>query len=98
MQEFDVTTIILVALAVLGQKTGHERPPFNPFSRREPPVRPGTIADSDNVVRLPGAAAERAPAAAVEPMVDRWKGVAEPDTPVARGLDAIVKQEPGFDA
>ena len=41
----DVTTIIFLALAVfviwrlrsvLGQKTGQEKPPFNPFSRGEP--------------------------------------------------------------
>jgi predicted lipid-binding transport protein (Tim44 family) len=102
---FDITTIIFLALAVfvvwklrsvLGQKTGHERPPFDPISRREPPVRPGT-AESDNVVRLPGAGGERAPAGAA-PQADRWKGVAEPDTPVAQGLDAIAKHEPGFDA
>src|SRR3712207_65660 len=100
----DITTIIFLALAVfviwrlrsvLGQKTGHERPPFDPFSRREPP-RPGT-AEADNVVRLPGVGAERPPASAAEPAPDRWKGIAEPDTAVARGLDVIAKQEPGFD-
>jgi hypothetical protein len=40
---FDVTTIVFLALAifviwrlrsVLGQKTGHERPPADPFVRR----------------------------------------------------------------
>jgi predicted lipid-binding transport protein (Tim44 family) len=104
---FDVTTIIFLALAVfviwrlrsvLGQKTGHERPPFDPFSRREPPARTGAATESDNVVRLPGVGAERAPASATEPAADRWKGIAEPDTPVAHGLDALAKQEPGFDA
>jgi predicted lipid-binding transport protein (Tim44 family) len=103
---FDITTIIFLALAVfviwrlrsvLGQKTGHERPPFDPFSRREPPARPGKVADSDNVVRLPGVGAERAPAAAAEVAVDRWKGIAEPGTPVAGGLDAIARHEPAFD-
>jgi predicted lipid-binding transport protein (Tim44 family) len=102
---FDITTIIFLALAVfvvwklrsvLGQKTGHERPPFDPISRREPPVRPST-AESDNVVRLPGASGERAPAGVMS-QADRWKGVAEPDTPVAQGLDAIAKHEPSFDA
>jgi predicted lipid-binding transport protein (Tim44 family) len=101
----DVTTIIFLALAVfviwrlrsvLGQKTGHERPPFDPFSRREPPPRPGT-AEADNVVRLPGVGAERPPASVTEVDADRWKGIAEPDTPVASGLDAIAKHEPGFD-
>src|SRR3712207_7717255 len=85
---FDVTTIIFLALAVfviwklrsvLGQKTGHERPPFDPFSRREPPPRPGSVSEGDNVVRLPGVGAERAQATAAEPIGDRWKGIAEPD-------------------
>ena len=48
--------------------------------------------------RLPGVSADRAPAPVVEADVDRWKGIAERDTPVAQGLDAIAKQEPGFDA
>ena len=104
---FDVTTILILALAVfviwklrsvLGQKTGQERPPFDPFSRREPSARPGPTAETDNVVRLPGVGAERAPAAPVEPGPDRWKGIAEPDTPVAHGLDAVAKLEPNFDA
>lgn len=103
---FDLTTIIILALAVfviwklrsvLGQKTGQERPPFDPFSRREPTARSGA-AESDNVVRLPGVGPNRAPASVAEPDVDRWKGITEPDTPVAQGLDAIAKLEPGFDA
>ena len=103
---FDVQTIIFLAIAVfviwklrsvLGQKTGHERPPFDPFSRREPPARPGPVSETDNVVRLPGAGADRAQASPLDLAEDRWKGIAEPDTPVARGLDAVVKQEPGFD-
>jgi predicted lipid-binding transport protein (Tim44 family) len=104
----DVTTIIFLALAVfviwrlrsvLGQKTGQEKPPFNPFSRREPrqgPTLAPRTAESDNVVRLPGAATAPA-AAAVELAPDRWKGVTEPGTPVAAGLDEIARAEPGFD-
>ncbi len=103
---FDVTTIIFLALAVfviwrlrsvLGQKTGHEKPPFDPFSRREPPVdgRPGARGGSDNVVRLPGAAAAR-PASTAELEPDRWKGIAEPDSSVAKGLDEIARLDPSF--
>jgi predicted lipid-binding transport protein (Tim44 family) len=103
---FDITTIIFLALAVfviwrlrsvLGQKTGQERPPFDPFSRREPPARPGPVTEGDNVVRLPGVPADRATAATAEPAPDRWRGIAEPDTPLAQGLDAITRQEPAFD-
>jgi predicted lipid-binding transport protein (Tim44 family) len=103
----DVTTIIFLALAVfviwklrsvLGQKTGHEKPPLDTFSRREAPPSPapGPRAPGDNVVRLPGAA--NAPAVAVEPAPDRWTGIAEAGSPVAAGLDEVARIEPAFDA
>jgi predicted lipid-binding transport protein (Tim44 family) len=100
---FDITTLIFLGLAVfviwrlrsvLGQKTGHEQPPVDPF-RRETPARPGgPAADSDNVVRLPGAAPER-PAPS---LADRWKDIAEPGSRIAEGLDDIARAEPQFDA
>jgi predicted lipid-binding transport protein (Tim44 family) len=105
---FDVTTLIFLGLAVfviwrlrsvLGQKTGHEQPPFDPISRRDPPAgRPAPEAEGDNVVRLPGAAAERGATLAAEPPIDRWKGIAEPGSRVALGLDEIARAEPSFDA
>jgi predicted lipid-binding transport protein (Tim44 family) len=108
---FDITTLIFLGLAVfviwklrsvLGQKTGNERPPLDPLSRREPPTngRPGAprANGTDNVVRLPGAQPERAAAATVDLPADRWKGIAEPGTRIAEGLDAIARVEPAFDA
>ncbi|GGC51671.1 Tim44/TimA family putative adaptor protein [Chelatococcus reniformis] len=104
---FDLTTIIFLALAVfviwrlrsvLGQRTGSERPPTDPFARREPPLpKPEQAAGDrrdDNVVQLPGTST--APAMEMAPE-ERWKGVAEPGSPVAAGLDSIVAQEPSFD-
>ena len=103
---FDITTIIFLVLAVfviwrlrsvLGQKTGHERPPFDPISRRDPAAgRPAS--EGDNVVRLPGAAADRAGTLTAEAPVDRWKGIAEPGSRVALGLDEIARMEPSLDA
>jgi predicted lipid-binding transport protein (Tim44 family) len=105
---FDLTTIIFLALAVfviwklrsvLGQKTGRERPPLDPATRREAAPSPRQDAgpgEPGNVVRLPGAAARPA-GAAVELAPDRWKGIAEPGSAVALGLDEIAKAEPGFD-
>lgn len=99
----DVTTIIFLALAVfviwrlrsvLGQKTGAERSPFKPVdrSRTEPQAR----ADGDNVVRLPGAdRVQPAPAPAAAPR--DWRGITEPGSEVARGLEACLQAEPGFD-
>jgi predicted lipid-binding transport protein (Tim44 family) len=101
---FDIYTIIFLALAVfiflrlrsvLGQRTGRERPPYDPYSARDA-MRGAT---NDNVVTLPGrATGETAPKPAepVEP-AERWKGIAEPGSAAAAGLDAVVREDPGFD-
>jgi predicted lipid-binding transport protein (Tim44 family) len=101
---FDIYTIIFLALAVfiflrlrsvLGQRTGRERPPYDPYAPRDA-VRGAT---NDNVVTLPGRAAADAapkPVEAVEP-AERWKGITEPGTAIAVGLDGIVGEDPGFD-
>jgi predicted lipid-binding transport protein (Tim44 family) len=104
---FDITTLIFLGLAVfviwrlrsvLGQKTGHEQPPLDPFSRRDSSTRPGANpSEGDNVVRLPGANQTRTgPSQA--PAAERWKGIAEPDSRIAQGLDEISRLEPQFDA
>ena len=100
---FDIYTIIFLALAVfiflrlrsvLGQRTGRERPPYDPYSARD--VRP---AGGDNVVALPGRAPDT-PQKSSEPAepADRWKGVAEPGSALAIGLDAILRADAKFDA
>jgi predicted lipid-binding transport protein (Tim44 family) len=101
---FDIYTIIFLALAVfiflrlrsvLGQRTGRERPPYDPYSARD--VARGST--NDNVVTLPGRGAEATPKP-VEPveLAERWKGIAEDGSAVAAGLDAIAREEKGFDA
>ncbi len=78
---FDIYTIIFLALAVfiflrlrsvLGQRTGRERPPYDPYSARDA-VRPST---NDNVVALPGRGGRAPPSG--EP--------AEPAEPLGRAL------------
>ena len=105
---FDMTTLVFLALAVfvawklrsvLGQKTGSEQPPADPFARREaPPVRPDQAGAADgkrdNVIRLPGAANDPAAAA---PAADRWKDIAPPESPIIAGIEAVIRQEPSFD-
>ena len=62
-------------------------------------MRPdGPRPTADNVVRLPGQNGDRPAADAAVPPADRWKGIAEPGTPVAAGLDDIARSEPTFDA
>lgn len=105
---FDIYTIIFLALAVfiflrlrsvLGQRTGRERPPYDPFSSRDAVRTPA----SDKVITLPPRNPEAAsktaePGEAPPPATDRWEGVAEPGSPVAAGLDAIAAADPNFDA
>jgi len=102
--DVDIYTIIFLALAVfiflrlrnvLGQRTGSERPPYDRAARDI--VQGG---QDNNVVPMPGKVIDPAPAgpsAEVTPATERWKGVAEPGTPLALGLDAIAAQDSSFD-
>jgi predicted lipid-binding transport protein (Tim44 family) len=104
---FDIYTIIFLALAVfiflrlrsvLGQRTGRERPPYDPYSARDAVRSPAT----DKVVTLPPrqgtAEAPPRPIESAAPPAERWKDVAETGSAVASGLDAIAAADPGFDA
>jgi predicted lipid-binding transport protein (Tim44 family) len=102
----DIYTIIFLALAVfiflrlrsvLGQRTGRERPPYDPYSVRRSPT-------SDKVVPIPARAGDApAPTEGVrvdttEPSsTDLWKGVAQPGSALASALDAIVAEDRSFD-
>jgi predicted lipid-binding transport protein (Tim44 family) len=102
---FDIYTIIFLALAVfiflrlrsvLGQRTGRERPPYDPYSARDAVRSPA----SDKVVTLPPRPTEQParPVEAAQPAGERWKDIAESGSTVAAGLDAIVGADPSFDA
>ena len=101
---FDIYTIIFLAFAVfiflrlrsvLGQRTGRERRRYDPYSARDA-VRGAT---NDNVVTLPGRTAGDAPPTPSEPAerAEPWKGIAEPGSAVAAGLDAIAREDKTFD-
>lgn len=106
----DIYTIIFLALAVfiflrlrnvLGQRTGSERQPFDRAARDfgKPPAGPAANSNGNNVVPLPGTVIDHAPIAPeAPPEVDRWKGIAQPGTPLARGLDDIASVDASFDA
>jgi predicted lipid-binding transport protein (Tim44 family) len=107
---FDIYTIIFLALAVfifarlrgvLGQRTGRERPPYDPYSARDTAKTP---VGRDKVVPLPGRPAEPVARPESEIPVDnangsaeRWAGIAESGSPVAEGLEAIAVADPSFD-
>jgi predicted lipid-binding transport protein (Tim44 family) len=103
---FDIYTIIFLVLAVfifarlrsvLGQRTGRERPPYDPYSARDA-AKP--VAGPDKVVTLPGRATEKVEPRTIEakPAAERWAGIAPADSSVAKGLDAIVATDSSFDA
>lgn len=101
---FDLTTLIFLGLAVfviwrlrsvLGQKTGTERSPFRPVERNRTEPQAGR-GEGDNVVRLPGADRGQA-GAAVQTAQRDWRGIAEPGSAVARGLEQVVQVEPAFE-
>jgi predicted lipid-binding transport protein (Tim44 family) len=99
---FDIYTIIFLALAVfiflrlrsvLGQRTGRERPPYDPYSTPDP-VR---NAAADKVIPLPQRGTETAkPADAGEP-ADRPAVTAPAGSAGASGLNAIVAADKSFD-
>jgi len=101
----DIYTIIFLALAVfiflrlrnvLGQRTGNERPPYDRAARNV--VQ--SAQDNSVVPPLPGSVIDQAPLAPTAdaaPPTDRWKGLAEPGTPLAQGLDAIAAHDSSFD-
>ncbi len=103
---FDIYTIIFLALAVfiflrlrsvLGQRTGRERPPYDPYSARDAVRSPAT----DKVVTLPPrppAEAASRPVEVAQQPAERWKDVTEAGSNAASGLDAIAAAEPNFDA
>jgi predicted lipid-binding transport protein (Tim44 family) len=103
---FDVTTIIFLVLAVviflrlrsvLGKRTGHERPPFDPYSARNQDAdaaETSTQAD-DNIIPLPGQAPASASSQASEAAtLDK---VAPEGTALNEALRKILSADRSFD-
>jgi predicted lipid-binding transport protein (Tim44 family) len=103
----DILTVIALVAAivlflrlrsVLGRRTGSERPPFDPFTRREAPRR--TPAGSDKVVSLPRRQVEREEAKP-EPVTgaidEKIKTLAPAGSMLSEGLKAIAAADRSFD-
>lgn len=94
--------VFLKLRSVLGRRTGHERPPYDPYTAPEK-----TAAGNDKVVSLPkrGAPAE-ADASGIDPypqrepyvVKDRWAGIAPQGSPLAQTLTEIALVDRRFDA
>jgi predicted lipid-binding transport protein (Tim44 family) len=101
----DIYTIIFLAIAVvvflrlrsvLGRRTGNERPPFDPYSRRE--SLPG--AAGDKVIDLPRRAAGPTAGASVDippAAAERFKSIAPEGSPLNAGLTAVAAADRSFD-
>ena len=101
----DIYTIIFLAIAVvvflrlrnvLGRRTGSERPPFDPYSRRESlPNGAG-----DKVIDMQRRAADRNTAVTPEVAAitaERFKRVAPEGSTLNDGLKAVAAADPSFD-
>jgi predicted lipid-binding transport protein (Tim44 family) len=102
-QYFDVTNLVFLVLAiaiflrlrsVLGRKTGHEQPPFDPIDRTvDQKPRPAETAarTADNVIPMPSRTAP------VEPAADLAK-IAPPGSALDAALKQILSVDRTFDA
>ncbi|MCP8895843.1 Tim44/TimA family putative adaptor protein [Shinella daejeonensis] len=101
MGSFDFVTIFFLVAAVviflqlrsvLGRRTGQERPPFDPYSRRET-ADPADQADRGKVVTLPrrdGSEDAENPFAAIDAFTPAG-------TPLNESLRMVAKSDPAFD-
>jgi predicted lipid-binding transport protein (Tim44 family) len=101
----DIYTIIFLVIAVvvvlrlrgvLGKRTGHERPPFDPYSRRD--TAPPATADSNVIGLPPRAEARNAPPAEIGAAAEeRIKTIAPDGSPLNAGLKAVAAADRTFD-
>ncbi len=101
----DITTIIFLAVAVvvflrlrnvLGKRTGNERPPFDPYERREAPAS----KTNDKVIDLPSRRApprEAAAAEAVTSVDDRIKTAAPAGSSLHEALKTVAITDRSFE-
>lgn len=110
----DIYTLIFLVLAVvifwklrgvLGQRTGSERPPFDPFTRKSAndaggkplDARPVEVRQGDKVIPMPRRDGVDAPAATVDVVADRISPYAPEGSPLATALAAIMAADRNFD-
>lgn len=94
--------VFLKLRSVLGRRTGHERPPFDPYSQTG--SLPEKNTGNDKVVTLPTRPREAGGIdAAGDPFAGtarafRWRGIAEEGSPLATKLDDVAAMDRSFTA
>ena len=104
MEFFDFGTIFFLVAAVviffqlrnvLGRRTGHERPPFDPYTAaRNRDKGEASATASENVVSLPR---KRQPGENADDAYKAIDAFAKPGTDLNKGLRAIKDADPTFD-
>lgn len=107
---FDVYTLIYLVIAVLifmrlkralGRRTGHERRPFDPYSKQkklDEGERQDAQSSNENVVPLPSPNGKaKAQERKTAKTATNWGEFAKPGSPEAKTFDAIVAIDPYFD-
>jgi predicted lipid-binding transport protein (Tim44 family) len=101
MQYLDFGTLIFIVAAififlrlrnVLGTRTGHEKPPYNPFANRDTATSEKPANDGDNVVALPR---RKTDADSADTFAD-LDGLAPVGTPFNAALRSIREKDPSF--
>jgi predicted lipid-binding transport protein (Tim44 family) len=105
-EAFDIYTLLFLVLAVvifirlrnvLGRRTGHERPPYDPYAA--PDAKRAEA--NEPVVALPRGRSGRAPVEASGPSMEdieaRLGRHATKDSPLGQSLTALMRADPGFD-
>ncbi|HVY19173.1 MAG TPA: Tim44/TimA family putative adaptor protein [Bauldia sp.] len=91
--------VVLRLRNVLGRRTGNERPPFDPYSRRDTAPTAGGDKAADKVISLPPRRPATAGATATDaaPAEARIKTLAPEGSPLSEGLKAVVALDRSFD-
>lgn len=114
-EAFDIYTLLFLVLAVvifirlravLGRRTGNERPPYDPYTSAGPDSKAGAPegkagAPEGNVVALPRARQGQAPGheavgPSPEDIEERLERYAPKDSPLAKSLTAVMQSDPNF--
>ncbi len=104
---FDPLNLVLAAIAlmvvwrlrsVLGQRTGTERPPIDPYAPRRPNGAAPVETGSGKILEFPSSKEEQAkkPEVDAEPKPPVWTGYATAASPVAAGFEKLVQADPAF--
>jgi predicted lipid-binding transport protein (Tim44 family) len=104
---FDPLNLVLAAIAlmvvwrlrsVLGQRTGTERPPSDPYAPRRPNGAAPVDTSSGKILEFPSSKEELAKKVEVdaEPKPPVWTGFAAASSPLAAGFEKLAQADPAF--